>query len=139
MASIIKVIGNVRRIISHNNGIIGSFLKMFRHDDLKWGTLVGEDKYGNKYYENNYYFFGKNRWVSYPQSSGFDFDASEIPPEWHRWMHYMTDDPPTKVPLPQRKWMADHTMNLTGTSREYVPYSTTRPKIQSWVPPKSSD
>ena len=45
-------------------------------DDLKEGTLVGEDKYGNKYYENKRYFYGKmnfevlttyldfyNRWI----------------------------------------------------------------------------
>ena len=31
----------------------------FRTDDLKEGTLIGEDKYGNKYYENNKYFYGK--------------------------------------------------------------------------------
>ena len=31
----------------------------FRTDDLKFGDLVGEDKYGNKYYENNMYFYGK--------------------------------------------------------------------------------
>ena len=29
-------------------------------DDLKEGTLVGEDKYGNKYYENKRYFYGKS-------------------------------------------------------------------------------
>jgi NADH:ubiquinone oxidoreductase subunit len=29
-----------------------------RQDDLKVGTLVGEDKYGNRYYENNMYFYG---------------------------------------------------------------------------------
>lgn len=29
-----------------------------RQDDVKLGTLVGEDKYGNKYYENNMYFYG---------------------------------------------------------------------------------
>lgn len=28
-------------------------------DTLKAGTLMGEDKYGNKYYENNSLFYGK--------------------------------------------------------------------------------
>ena len=28
-------------------------------DDLRTGTLVGADAMGNKYYENNNYFFGK--------------------------------------------------------------------------------
>ncbi|XP_059146749.1 NADH dehydrogenase [ubiquinone] 1 alpha subcomplex subunit 12-like [Physella acuta] len=133
--SVIKVLSNIRKIISQNNGIIGSYLKLFRHDDLKWGTLVGEDKFGNKYYENKYYFIGRSRWVSYPQSVGFDYDASQIPPEWHRWMHYIADEPPSTNPLPQRKWMADYTENLTGTPQEYVPYTTTKPKIEAWVPP----
>ena len=31
----------------------------YRTDDLKFGQLVGSDKYGNKYYENNMYFYGK--------------------------------------------------------------------------------
>ncbi len=48
----------------------------------------------------------------------------------------MTDDPPTKVPPTPRDWIIDHKENFTGTPKEYVPYSTTRPKIQAWVPPK---
>ncbi|CAL1528163.1 unnamed protein product [Lymnaea stagnalis] len=136
MASFRSVIVNSYKILRQNNGVIGSFLKLFRHDDLKWGTCIGEDKFGNKYYQNNYYFYGKNRWVSFPPSVGFDFDASQVPPEWHRWLQYITDEPPSTHPLPKRNWMADHTENLTGSSKEYVPYSTTRPKIEAWVPPK---
>lgn len=30
-----------------------------RTDDLKIGNLVGTDKFGNKYYENNTYFYGE--------------------------------------------------------------------------------
>lgn len=60
----------------------------FRFDDLKIGTLVGTDKYGNKYYENNYYFYGRNRWVEYAPHVHMQYDASQIPPEWFGWMHY---------------------------------------------------
>ena len=36
------------------------FILNFRADDcLKEGTLIGEDKYGNKYYQNNRFFYGK--------------------------------------------------------------------------------
>ena len=31
----------------------------FRNDDIKKGVCVGEDKYGNKYFQNNFYFMGK--------------------------------------------------------------------------------
>lgn len=34
-------------------------------DELKIGNLVGTDKYGNKYYENPRFFYGRNRWVEY--------------------------------------------------------------------------
>lgn len=30
-----------------------------RMDDLKTGTLVGVDKDGNRYFENNKYFYGE--------------------------------------------------------------------------------
>ena len=30
----------------------------FRTEELKWGSVVGEDKYGNKYYHNKLYAIG---------------------------------------------------------------------------------
>ncbi|KAK3793997.1 hypothetical protein RRG08_028431 [Elysia crispata] len=136
--SLFQKIGNIGKIFRQNGGLVGSYLKLFRTDDLKWGTLVGEDKYGNKYFQNDYYFMGRNRWVEYPLSVGHDYDASQVPPEWHRWLQYIADEPPSQLPLPKRKWMADHTENLSGTERCYVPYSTTRPKVEAWVPPKNN-
>ena len=43
---------------SQVEGFLTSFL--CRTDDLKEGDLIGEDKYGNKYYENNKYFYGES-------------------------------------------------------------------------------
>lgn len=54
----------------------------------KFGTCVGTDKYGNKYFENKYYFYGRDRWVEYAPHYHMDFDASQIPPEWFGWMHH---------------------------------------------------
>lgn len=64
-----------------------------------------------------------------------DYDASQIAPEWHGWMHHMTDIPPTVKPPPKYKWMQDYEPNHTMTKKAYVPYSTTRPKVEAWVPP----
>lgn len=33
-------------------------LSFYRQDELKIGTLVGTDEMGNRYYENNLYFYG---------------------------------------------------------------------------------
>ena len=101
-------------------------------DDLKMGRLVGVDKYGNKYYENNEYFHPRNRWVEYSDEAHLDYDASQIPGEWHGWMHYTTDIPPSEKEPVKYKWMTEHTPNLSGTNLQYVPYSTTREKIQKW-------
>lgn len=64
------------------------FESFARHDDLKIGKLVGTDKYGNKYFENNYYFYGRNRWVEYAPHIHMEYDGSQIPAEWYGWMHY---------------------------------------------------
>ncbi|XP_054723939.1 NADH dehydrogenase [ubiquinone] 1 alpha subcomplex subunit 12-like, partial [Uloborus diversus] len=105
-------------------------------DELKIGTLVGVDKFGNKYYENKMYFYSRNRWVDYTEAVNLDYDGSQVPAEWHRWLHYMTDDPPTIKKPVEHKWLMDHTANMSGTNKAYMPYSTTQPKVQAWVPPK---
>jgi hypothetical protein len=60
---------------------------------FKFGTLMGTDAMGNKYYENRVdYPFGQHRWVE-PYDI-HNFDSSMIPPEWHGWMVSMNDTPP---------------------------------------------
>lgn len=118
-----------------HGGLKGAFLQLYRTDELKWGKLVGEDKYGNKYYHNPYYFIGRSRWVQFSDSEGMDYDGSQIPAEWHKWLHYSTDLLPSEDPSPKYKWIKDHKQNYTlDREKQYVPYSTTRPKIQAWKP-----
>jgi NADH:ubiquinone oxidoreductase subunit len=46
-------------------------------------------------------------------------DASAIGPEWHAWLHYLTDAP---LPDTGRKfWQKPHLPNLTGTPESYRP------------------
>ncbi|KAK7499507.1 hypothetical protein BaRGS_00009159 [Batillaria attramentaria] len=135
MARYIEKVTRFYKIIKENGGIMGSVRQLFWTDELKTGTLVGVDEDGNKYYQNNMYFMGRSRWVQYSPKYGFDYDGSQVPPEWHRWLSYISDEPPTVAKLPKRPWMAKHTENPSGTPDEYVPYSTTRPKIEAWQPP----
>ena len=39
-------------VIKHNGGVTGTFLKYCRGIEPKQGTLMGEDQFGNKYFEN---------------------------------------------------------------------------------------
>jgi NADH:ubiquinone oxidoreductase subunit len=76
----------------------GSLYQVYRTDALKNGTLIGEDKYGNKYYENRRYFVGRSRWIIYnDEKYHLDYDGSQVPAEWYGWLHYKTDLPPTVV------------------------------------------
>ncbi|XP_050314220.1 probable NADH dehydrogenase [ubiquinone] 1 alpha subcomplex subunit 12 [Anthonomus grandis grandis] len=127
----------LRQTIKQYGGLKASIYKYWRMDSLRPGTLVGTDKYGNKYYENKAYFYGRNRWVEYAEHVGINYDASQVPAEWYGWLHYKTDYLPSEDPgRPKYKWMLDHTENFSGTKFQYMPYSTTTPKIEAWVPPK---
>lgn len=126
----------LREIIKQNGGWRSSISKMYIMDDLKDGKLVGKDKYGNKYFCNPRYFYGRNRWVEYAEHQRLDYDGSQIPAEWFGWLHYKTDNIPHKDCLPNYSWLADHSPNLSGTKYAYTPYTTTPPKIRVWSPPK---
>lgn len=125
--------------VRQHGGIKNSLWKMYRMDDMKAGRLVGSDKYGNKYYENQTFFIGRSRWVEYANYKNLEYDGSQVSPEWSGWLHYRTDAPPQADIIKMQakyKWMLDHSENLTGTKDAYMPYSTTKPKIEPWNPLK---
>ncbi|MFB2531404.1 NADH:ubiquinone oxidoreductase subunit NDUFA12 [Paracoccus sp. p4-l81] len=82
------------------------------------GKKVGEDALGNVYYQSK---DGK-RWVIYKGT----IEASRISPEWHGWLHYTWDHPPTEVALPRKGWEQPHQENLTGTAGAYLPAGSLR-------------
>ena len=78
------------------------------------GVKVGEDDQGNRFYQTR---DGKRRWVIYNGES----EASRVSPDWHGWLRYTLDEPPTVQPLPRRAWEKDHLPNLTGTPMAWRP------------------
>src|SRR5271156_754863 len=72
------------------------------------GVFIGEDDTGNRYYEakdnRDSYDARKRRWVIY---NGYA-EASKVPPDWHGWLHYTLEEPPTIEPLKRRSWEKDH-------------------------------
>lgn len=84
------------------------------------GELVGEDAFGNKYYQERTrnglgVLYRRKRWVMYKGK----VEGSKVPAEWHAWLHY-TNDTPLEKPADQA-WRKDHLPNLTGTLNAYVP------------------
>ena len=82
------------------------------------GTKVGEDQFGNIYYEGGSDSEGRTRrWVIY---NGYS-EASSIPPGWHGWMHHRTDKAPVDGGYKPHDWEKAHQPNLTGSAAAYRP------------------
>lgn len=104
--------------------------------DIKAGTLVGIDSYGNKYFENSTEdeIHMRTRWVEYKD---WYFNMSQVEPAWHYWLAYGVDVAPnhtaeafkTKRAYP----VPVHTESGTGGPRAFVTYNTVKPKIEAWA------
>lgn len=94
------------------------------------GRFAGEDKFGNRYYQNK---TGKRRWVLYNGT----VEASRVPPEWHGWIHHTLKEPPPANPPKARAWEREHQPNLSGTSGAYRPPGSLAEKGQR--PPATGD
>jgi NADH:ubiquinone oxidoreductase subunit len=81
---------------------------------------VGEDAYGNRYFRGKPRrgYARERRWVMYAK----EVEATAVPPEWHGWLHYQTDNVPSdKGTSFRRPWQKPHQPNLTGTTGAYRP------------------
>jgi len=84
------------------------------------GHKVGEDDFGNTYYvqKSGVGPLGvPARWVIYRNLS----QASQVPPEWHGWLHHTVDTLPTDENYQPKPWQQTHQMNMTGTANAYRP------------------
>jgi len=107
-----------------------------------FGVEVGRDSFGNRYFLErgkprapNGGRVSQKRWVLYVGEP----EPTKVPPEWHSWLHYTTD-----VPLPEtdrKPWQKPHLMNKTGTPEAWMPPALKgegRPKAtgdyEAWIP-----
>ena len=83
------------------------------------GQLIGEDQFGNRYYseKSKPKTRRQKRWVMYRGLA----EPSKVPAEWHGWLHYTLEKPPTQRSIKHHKWEKPHLPNLTGTKGAYVP------------------
>lgn len=98
------------------------------------GQKVGEDSQGNIYYQTA---DSKRRWVIY----NGEMQASRVSPDWHGWLHFTWDQPPSAVPLAHKAWEKPHLENLTGTTAAYAPTGSiraaapvARADYEAWAP-----
>ncbi|WP_068312235.1 NADH:ubiquinone oxidoreductase subunit NDUFA12 [Polycladidibacter hongkongensis] len=100
------------------------------------GEKVGEDQFGNVYYQEK---GGKRRWVIYKDLT----EASLIPAGWHGWMHHRTDEVPAAGNPAHYEWEKPFQPNYTGTDMAYRPKGSLladgqRPQVtgdyEAWSP-----
>ncbi|TPX34557.1 hypothetical protein SmJEL517_g02798 [Synchytrium microbalum] len=113
------------------HGLKKTMYQMLIMDYARAGTLVGKDSFGNEYYEDKNDVAGRDRWVMYAK---WNYDPTQIPPEWHQWMQHVIDETPTKVPPIEPIYRQPYSESLTGTTSAFKTYSTTTQKIHSWQP-----
>lgn len=85
----------------------------------KRGDKVGTDALGNTYYriKPRAGYKRERRWVMYDGAP----EASNVPPEWHGWLHHQTNEVPSENTGFRRPWQKPHQPNMTGTSGAYRP------------------
>ena len=84
------------------------------------GERLGEDEFGNVYYQARKAPSSgrRRRWVVYARG---DDEASNVPPEFHAWLHYTINELPAKDRGKKYAWQRDHRPNQTGTAGAYRP------------------
>lgn len=86
------------------------------------GKLVGSDHLGNHYYERTEDTqYGRHRWVVYKDKRAVHYNASSVPAEWHGWLHYINDEPPTLVAPHYPVFHVPHTPSKTMSDERYLP------------------
>ncbi|KXN86295.1 NADH dehydrogenase [ubiquinone] 1 alpha subcomplex subunit 12 [Leucoagaricus sp. SymC.cos] len=132
MVSLARTVRSIRRV-----GLREWWRQMQYIGDAKSGRYVGRDQFGNRYFENmnaEEEIPGRQRWVDFAQH---EYNASQVPPEWHSWLQHIRKDTPPEDPVLAKvtpPWQAPYVENLTGTRGAYKSYNTVIPKINAWEP-----
>ena len=110
-----SILGTIMR-----DGVVKTLKKTMKFNTLyRGGKQIGSDSWGNKYFTNVDLPQGQNRWVELAKDNP---NGSQVPPEWHSWLHYVTDIPgPALSKKYAQKYALPHKENPTGTSKRYTP------------------
>jgi len=100
-----------------NKQTFGTFLKT-----LFFGTYVGKDEFGNKYYKSKI----NERWVIYSSN----IEATKITSDWYLWMHHTIDKIPNDKDKDKYLWQKKHLENQTGSKNSYKPMKIKKNDIQ---------
>lgn len=83
------------------------------------GEQVGTDQFGNRYFREKKPAPGRRerRWVLYVGEP----EATNVPPEWHGWLHHQQAEPLKPGSPFHKPWMREHQPNTSGSPNAYRP------------------
>eukprot|EP00270_Netrium_digitus_P021858 TRINITY_DN9603_c0_g1_i3.p1 TRINITY_DN9603_c0_g1~~TRINITY_DN9603_c0_g1_i3.p1 ORF type:complete len:154 (-),score=28.35 TRINITY_DN9603_c0_g1_i3:341-802(-) len=137
MATIVRQLLNV---VKDNGGIVPTLRRAWNEGYVRalldgnlfetkrrslGATLVGTDSHGNKYYER-----------MDVQYESWDYNASTVPPEWHGWLHHITDCQPPQLELLRPSYGRNHVPNLTGQGEGLIYHAkghAMNPQQRGWA------
>jgi NADH:ubiquinone oxidoreductase subunit len=87
---------------------------------------VGTDQFGNKYFEdqNDYYTYTRSRFVELASGKKVDINPSNVPAEWHNWLHYTVHSTPVSEPRSNPVYQVNHMetkMSNLAAEANFVP------------------
>ena len=100
-----------------NKQTFGTFLKT-----LFFGTYVGKDEFGNKYYKSKI----NERWVIYSSN----IEATKITSDWYLWIHHTVDKIPEEKSQKKYIWQKKHLENQTGSKNSFKPIKIKKDNVQ---------
>ncbi|RVW41720.1 putative NADH dehydrogenase [ubiquinone] 1 alpha subcomplex subunit 12 [Vitis vinifera] len=86
----------------------------------EWPVLPSQNSYtGNVLLSD---FVGRHRWVEYAQKSRYN--ASQVPAEWHGWLHFITDHTGDELlMLKPKRYGVEHRENFSGEGEDLIYHS----------------
>jgi len=96
-------------------GVALTIRNLWKFGDIRLGEFKGMDMFGNTYWEGMTWI-GPKRWVDY---KNYWYDPTEIPAEWHPWLHYTTDVDGKNLQKPI--YSHTHRPNITSSDAPYSP------------------
>lgn len=97
-------------------------------------TLVGTDRNGNRYFEKLETESNRDRWVVFADTTKNGQDPSSVPPEWHGWLHHITDANEANSTFERPIYEAAAPASRTNTPLRHTPKgSWFAPQKRNWV------
>ncbi|RRT79703.1 hypothetical protein BHE74_00017884 [Ensete ventricosum] len=110
----VSVVRGVLKVINEKG--VGGFIKHLREEGYTNLRKLFDCSLRNRDFK------GRHRWVEYAEKGRYN--ASQVPAEWHGWLHYVTDHTGDELlMLKPKRYGVEHRENFSGEGDAYIYHS----------------